>query len=109
MMQSNNLTAQVRLSGNASIFTAELQAVKLAFNIVKIVMGDHFIIFTDSSSSLQAHHPFVQDILKLFNDCLLVNKKVVLAWVLSHVGIKGNEKADKLAKQVRKSPIQTGK
>ena len=41
----------------------------------------------------------MQDILKLFNDCLSVNKKVVLAWVPSHVGIKSNEKADKFAKQ----------
>ena len=28
-----------------------------------------------------------------------MNKKVVLAWVPSHVGIKGNGKADELAKQ----------
>ena len=35
---SNNLSAQVRLPGNASIFTAELQALKMAFNIVKLVM-----------------------------------------------------------------------
>ena len=72
---SNNISARVRLPGNASIFTAELQALKMAFNIVKNCDWDCFIIFTDSLSSLQAldsntcDHPFIQDILKLFNDC----------------------------------------
>ena len=72
---SNNLSVQVRLPDNASIFTAELQALKMAFNIVKNCDWDHFIIFTDSLSSLQTldsnycDHPFIQDILKLFNDC----------------------------------------
>ena len=57
----------------------------MAFNIVKNCDRDCFIIFTDSLSSLQAldsnncDHPFIQDILKLFNDSLSVNKKVVLA------------------------------
>ena len=88
---SDGLSAQVRLPGNASIFTAELQALKMAFNIVKNCDDDRFIIFTDSLSSLQAldsnncDHTFIQDILKLFNDCLSVNNKVVLAWVPSHV------------------------
>ena len=65
---SNNLSAQVRLPGNACIFTAELQALKIAFNIVKKCDWDHFIIFTDLLSSLQAldrnncDHPFIQDI-----------------------------------------------
>ena len=102
---SDGLSAQVRLTGNASIFTAELQALKMALNIVKNCDSDHFIIFSDSLSNFQAldsnncDHPFIQDILKLFNDCCLVNKKVVVAWVPSHVSIKGNEKADKFAKQ----------
>ena len=34
----------------------------------------------------------------IFIDCLSVNKKVVLAWVPNQIGIKGNEKADELAK-----------
>ena len=66
---SNDLSAQVRLPDNASIFTAELQALKMAFNIVKNCDWDCFIIFTDSLSSLQAldsnncDHSFIQDIL----------------------------------------------
>ena len=73
---SNNLSSQVRLPDNASIFTAELQALKMAFNIFKNCDWDRFIIFTDSLSSLQAldsnncDHLIIQDILKLFNDCL---------------------------------------
>ena len=49
---SNNLSAQVRLPGNASIFKTELKALKLAFNIVKIVLGIilsysliHYLVF----------------------------------------------------------------
>ena len=33
---SDGLSAQVRLPDNASIFTAELQVLKMAFNIVKL-------------------------------------------------------------------------
>ena len=69
---SNNLSAQVRLPGNASTFTAELQALKMAFNIVKNCDWDRFIIFTDSLSSLQAldsnncDHPFCSRYFKTF-------------------------------------------
>ena len=54
---SNNhliMSGQGRLPGNASIFTAELQALKMAFSIVKKFIGDSFIIFTDSICSPDA-------------------------------------------------------
>ena len=87
---SDGLSAQVRLPGNASIFTAELQALKMAFKIVKNCDGDRFIIFTDSLSSLQAvdsnncYHPFIQDILFIysgfyiaFNTVQVISRRVV--------------------------------
>ena len=67
----DGLSAQVRLPGNASIFTAELQALKMALGIVKNCDGDNFNIFSDSLSSLQTldsincDRPFILDILKL--------------------------------------------
>ena len=42
---SDGINAQVRLPGNASIFTAELEALKMAFIIMKNCDGDCFIIF----------------------------------------------------------------
>ena len=89
----------------ASIYTAELQALKMAFYLVENSTGHDYIIFTDSLSSLMAlkgnqfHHPFISDLLQKYSDLVRSNKCVVLAWVPSHVGIKGNEKADALAKK----------
>ena len=84
---SDGLSAQVRLPGNTSTFTAELQALKITDSSLHALDGNN------------CDHPFIQNILKLFNNCCSVNKKVVLAWVSSHIGIKGNEKADELSKQ----------
>ena len=67
---SKNLIAQVRLPGNASIFTAELQALEIAFNFVKNCDWDRFIIFADFLSNLQAldsnncDHPFYSSYFK---------------------------------------------
>ena len=56
---------QIRIPDSASIYTAELYALKLAFNIVLQSPHSRFIIFTDSLSSLAAlngsklDHPYV--------------------------------------------------
>ena len=95
----------IRLPNSASIYTAELQALKMAFNLIEHSTGHHFIIFTDSLSSLMAlqgnkyDHPYIIELLDLYSELVTLQKSVVLAWVPSHVGIKGNEKVDNLAKE----------
>ena len=64
-----------------------------------------FIIFSDSKSAFQAisgqdwTHPLVLYILERLNwlaQCQ--EKRILFRWIPSHVGIRGNEKADAAAK-----------
>ena len=65
----------------------------------------NFIIFSDSKSALQAisgqdwTHPLVLYILERLNWLVhYQEKRILFYWIPSHVGIKGNEKADAAAK-----------
>lgn len=72
---------------------------------IKTAPVNRYVIFSDSLSALQsleagrcASRPnTLQQIIEVLSD---VNQRseVVMAWVPSHVGIKGNERADQLAK-----------
>ena len=96
----------VRLPNGSSVFTAELQAISLALKKVEVSIHKKFVIFSDSKSCLQAIQnkdwktPAVQKVLELYNFIHKVKEKVVVfCWIPSHIGIKGNEKADKAAKE----------
>ena len=61
------------------------------------------MVITDSLSSLQAvksqklNNPIVSNISHMCH-YLSGHKDIVFCWVLSHIGIQGNERADVLAK-----------
>ena len=103
--QTNSTHKQMRLPDGASIYTAELQAIKMALELVQESNEDEFIIFSDSMSSLialegeNADHPFIQEIMELHHHQINNNKTIIFAWIPSHVGIRGNTEADKLAKE----------
>ena len=95
---------KARLPSCSSIFSAEMKALLLALRMVYQSRGEKFLILSDSLSSLKAiqekklDHPFLVDFFELFTTLSQDGKDVQLAWIPSHVGIKGNEAADTAAK-----------
>ena len=101
----NNIRRRHRLPENASVYTAELQAIKLAVELAGTRPESKFIIFTDSLSSISAlqgrnyEHPFLIDILENYTQLNHTGKSLVIVWVPSHCGIPGNEIVDTMAKE----------
>ena len=103
----DNYSSIERLPDKSSIFSAELHALYLALDRVETADDDerNFIIFSDSKSALQAisgqdwTHPLVLYILERLNWLVhYQEKRILFYWIPSHVGIRGNEKADTAAK-----------
>ena len=96
-------TSKLRLPDNSSIFSAESKAIDLALNFISTHSGNKYIIFSDSLSVLQSlknkklSNPLTQNLL-LKLDRLSNTNEIIFCWLPSHVGIGGNEEADKAAK-----------
>ena len=92
------------MSDNTSIFTAELTALEKAIEIISTLQGSNFTVYSDSNSALLAikqynsSHPIVQRIQVGLFKLSFRSKNVQFCWVPSHVGIQGNEFADREAK-----------
>ena len=93
-----------RLRDGSSVFNAELEGILLALKKFSILsQPKNFIIYTDSLSAVESlrNKTFkIKNVKRFYN---LLKKippqtQLVIAWVPSHVGVSGNEKADRLAK-----------
>ena len=99
---------QIRLPNNGSIYSAELQAIKMALDMIKNSEMGKSIIFSNSLSSRVAiqeenqNHPYMQEIRKTYHYLTNFGKTVILAWVPNDVSIKGNQMVDILAKEATK-------
>lgn len=90
-----------RLGNNNTVYQAELYAILQALDWCQSqTVNSRFKIYSDSLSSLQAiqahrtKHPIVHQIkIKLID----LRYRISLAHVKSHIGIEGNETADRLA------------
>ncbi|GBO14056.1 Retrovirus-related Pol polyprotein from type-1 retrotransposable element R1 [Araneus ventricosus] len=94
---------QYRLKDHSSVFQAELSALHQAL-IWKHANRPHHRcdIFTDSMSALKVlqkpRNNLVEDVKAILDDT------VSLHWVKAHVGIEGNEAADKASKEATTKP-----
>ena len=90
-------------SNSVSIYTAELYAILLALNDLSKQQHKHYLLFSDSLSSLSSivnkklEHPITLKILLKYHNLITCSFNIIFCWLPSHVGISGNEKADKAA------------
>jgi ribonuclease HI len=97
----------LRLSDKLSVFTAELAAIRKALELSRdyCSAGEtrNIVVFSDSLSAIQSldsNRPYNRpDIVRdIFDIKESLANLVTISWIPAHVGIHGNELADKLAK-----------
>ena len=104
LADGKQLVTGKKLHESASVFTAELYAIKVALERLKHCRELSCVIYTDSRSAIQAiegRSPggLVRDILELlWRLKTLLGVSVSICWLPGHAGIVGNEMADKEAK-----------
>ena len=99
-------TMSIKLNGYLSIYTCELIAIQYATSYIAQNNIKKAVIFSDSLSSLQSlqvghsktRPELINEILQNNTEIHKNNGTVHFTWVPSHVGLQGNEDADKLAK-----------
>ena len=97
---------KVNLPTDTSIFTAEAVALKLAVQYIQSQTLRRTVIYSDSLSCLQAlknknlEHPIIREIVQILSYLNEVESQVEFCWIPGHIGIKGNEKADNIAKKI---------
>ena len=89
----------------ASILTAELHAINLALTIIEESDSSQYVIFTDSLSAVNGlgrysmSNHLMERLLNRMHSLSESGKAMRISWIPSHVGIKGNERADEMAKR----------
>ena len=106
--EKHNYKKTARITDETAILTAELMGIKTALKKAISEKDELTAIVSDSLSSAQAiqstkmkiaRPDLVNDIKELNQKLTDIGGKATLVWIPSHVGIKGNDEADRLANE----------
>ena len=106
VIPSKNVTIKKRLSNKLSIYAAELIAIQYALNWTLVNRPQKVAVLSDSLSALQSINlrnsnsrpDLIENIISLHDQCYVNDIQVKLMWCPAHVDVKGNELADRAAK-----------
>ena len=112
MVHGRNLEHPVRatLPREASKFNVELSAIQQALVLIRESVPLNWTILSDSQASIQAiahpkpKHPLVRSIQSSLIELQNLNKRITFCKVPSQVGVRGNEAADRVAKEALEIP-----
>lgn len=116
VIPSKSLTQKFRLNNSVSVFSAEVFAIHKALLFLEQcpLLEKNIAILSDSKSALQALKNPRKNRICILSKCLesMYNLKqrdchVWLYWIPSHLNIKGNDLADKAAKEGASLPSVT--
>lgn len=108
---SFNDSRRKKLMTETSIFSAELYGLICALQIAKKTQNTRITIFCDSQSAIKViehydtNHPIIAKIITKLLDLQQKGKKITVCWCPSHIGIAGNERADREATSALQSNL----